>query len=125
MRNQLWFQKLIECIDYCAAFVLACQIYYAETRNKLRDVKLCYFNLFGFLTLFLIFSKGFEICSRFKVDRVQCMKSVGIRSYSGPYFPAFILNTEIYSVSLHIQSECGKIGTRITPNTDTFYAVVL
>ena len=125
MRNQLWFQKLIECIDYCAAFVLACQIYYAETRNKLRDVKLCYFNLFGFLTLFLIFSKGFEICSRFKVDRVQRMKSVGIRSYSGPYFPAFILNTEIYSVSLHIQSECGKIGTRITPNTDTFYAVVL
>ena len=26
-------------------------------------------------------------------------------------------------VSLHIQSECGKIRTRITPNTDTFYAV--
>ena len=47
-----------------------------------------------------------------------------IRSYSGPYFPAFGLNTERYSVSLHIQSECGKIRTRITPNTDTFYAVI-
>ena len=28
-----------------------------------------------------------------------------------------------YSVSLRIQSECGKMRTRITPNTDTFYAV--
>ena len=25
----------------------------------------------------------------------------------------------------HIQSECGKIRTRITPNTDTFYAVAI
>ena len=29
-----------------------------------------------------------------------------------------------YSVSLRIQSECGKILSRITPNTDTFYAVM-
>ena len=28
-----------------------------------------------------------------------------------------------YSVSLRIQSECGKMRTRITSNTDTFYAV--
>ena len=49
---------------------------------------------------------------------VHCMKSVRIQSYSGSYFPAFGLNT------VHIQSECGKILTRITPNTDTFYAVV-
>ena len=27
------------------------------------------------------------------------------------------------SVSLGIQSKCGKMRTRITPNTDTFYAV--
>ena len=32
------------------------------------------------------------------------MKSVRIRSLSGPYFPAFGLNTEIYSVNLRIQS---------------------
>ena len=30
-----------------------------------------------------------------------------------------------YSVSLCIQSECGKMRTRITPNTDTFSAVVI
>ena len=35
-------------------------------------------------------------------------------------FPAFGLNTERYGVSLRIQSECGKIWARITPNTDTF-----
>ena len=53
----------------------------------------------------------------------HCLKSVRIRSYSGTYFPAFWLNTERYKVSLHIQYECGKIRTRITPNTVTFYAV--
>ena len=51
------------------------------------------------------------------------VKSVRIRSFSGPYFPAFGLNTKRYSVSLRIQSECTKIRTRKTPNTDTFYAV--
>ena len=47
------------------------------------------------------------------------------RSYPGPYFPAFGLNTEKYEVSLRIQSECGKIWTRTTPNTDFFHAVTI
>ena len=51
------------------------------------------------------------------------VKSVRIRSYSGRYFPAFRLNTERHFVYLHIQYEYGKIRTRITPNTDSFYAV--
>ena len=51
------------------------------------------------------------------------MKSVCIRSFSGPYFPAFGLNTERHRVSLHIQSECGKIRTRRFPNTGTFQSV--
>ena len=55
----------------------------------------------------------------------HCVKSVRIRSYSGPHFPAFGLNTERYGVSLRIQSECGKMRTRITPNTDTVYAVCI
>ena len=55
--------------------------------------------------------------------RCQYLKSARIWSYSGLYFPALGLNTEIYRVSLHIQSECGKILTRITPNKDTFCAV--
>ena len=45
-------------------------------------------------------------------NKVQhCTKSVHIRSYS------------VLVISLRIQSECEKMRTRITPNTDTFYAV--
>ena len=55
----------------------------------------------------------------------DCVKSVLIRNYSAPYFSAFRLNTEGYSVSLRIQSECGKIRTRITLNTNTFYLVTV
>ena len=50
---------------------------------------------------------------------------VRIRSFYGPYFHAFGLNTERHGVSLRIQSECGKIRTRKTPNMNTFYAVVI
>ena len=59
-----------------------------------------------------------------KASILNCVKKVRIRSYSGPYFPAFGLNTERYCLSLRIQSECGKIRTRITPNKGTFYAVL-
>ena len=55
---------------------------------------------------------------------MHCEKSVCIRSYSGPYFPAFGLNTERYRVSLRIRSERWEIRTRITLNTDTFYAAM-
>ena len=40
-------------------------------------------------------------------------------------FSTFGLNSEKYSLSLHIQSECGKIRTWETPNADTFYAVLV
>ena len=57
-----------------------------------------------------------------KFTSIHCAKSVRIRSYSGSYFPSFGLNTERYGV---IQSKCRKIRTTITPNTDTFSAVIL
>ena len=53
------------------------------------------------------------------INQMYCVKSGRIRSYSAPHFPTFGLNTERYGVFLRIQSECGKIQTRITPNTDT------
>ena len=56
-------------------------------------------------------------------NNLHCVKNVRIRSYSGPHFSAFGPNTERYSVSLRIQSGCGKMRTRITPKTDTIYAV--
>ena len=54
----------------------------------------------------------------------RCVKSVHVWSFFGPYFPPFGLNTERYSVSLCIQSECGKIRTRKTSNMDTSHAVM-
>ena len=58
-----------------------------------------------------------------KIKLYYCVKSVRIRSFSGPYFLAFGLNTERYWVSLRILSECGKIRARKTTNTGTFHAV--
>ena len=55
---------------------------------------------------------------------IHCVKSVRIQSYSGPYLPSFRLNTERYFVSVSIQSECGKIRTRITPNIENIHAVI-
>ena len=46
------------------------------------------------------------------------------RSFSGPYFPAFRLNTERYSVSVHIQSKCGRIRTRKTPKTPAYLSLL-
>ena len=58
----------------------------------------------------------------------HCVKRVSIRSYSGSYFPAFsgIQKTEYgYGHGFRIQSECGKMRTRITPNSDTFCVVCM
>ena len=45
------------------------------------------------------------------------------------YSEIYFIHTDIHcvkrSISLRIQSECGKVRTRITPNTDTFYAVIV
>ena len=50
----------------------------------------------------------------------NCVESVQIRSFSGPYFPAFGLNTERYGASLCIQSKCGKIRTRKNSASEHF-----
>ena len=44
------------------------------------------------------------------VNRYHCVKSVQIRSFSGPYFPVFSSNT-------------GKYGPEKTSYLDTFHAV--
>ena len=47
-----------------------------------------------------------------KVASCHYVKSAQIRSFFGPYFPLFELNTEIYFANLCIQSENKKIRTR-------------
>ena len=43
--------------------------------------------------------------------------------FSGPYFPAFGLNTEVYQVNLCIQSKRRKIWTKKSLDSDTFCVV--
>ena len=50
------------------------------------------------------------------------MKIVRIRSFSGPYFPAFELNTERYRISSYSVRKRENTNQK-TPNTDTFHAV--
>ena len=54
--------------------------------------------------------KNFLIFVEFLICFNHCIKNVRIQNFSGPHFPEFGLNTEIYSVNLCIQSEWGKYG---------------
>ena len=45
-------------------------------------------------------------------SKSQTRQQMKIIVFSGPYFPAFGLNTKRYGVFLHIQSECRKLRTR-------------
>ena len=71
---------------------------------------------FTYSTFLAHFRPIFPFLYPLKTPRNQVVR---IWSYSSPHFPAFGLNTERFGVSLRIQSECGKIRTRIIPNTNT------
>ena len=69
----------------------------------------------------LLFSKAHFLNEN---NIIHFVKSVRIRSFSGPYSPTVGLNTEKYSVSLRTHSEWGKIRTSKTPNTNTFHTFI-
>ena len=71
---------------------------------------------------FCCFIESYSKITQYK--SIHCVKAVSIRSFSGPYFPAFGLNRERYGKSLRIQSECRKIRTRKTPNLNTLHTVI-
>ena len=80
-------------------------------KNLSRKVSICLTNFLAKLNPYLFIT--------------HYVKSAHIRSFCGPYFPAFGVNTQRYGVSLCIQSECGKRVTRETLNTDTFHVVTI
>ena len=49
-------------------------------------------------------------------DVMHCIKSVRIRSYSGPHFSRI----GISPYSARMRENAGKMRTRITPNADSF-----
>ena len=55
---------------------------------------------------------------------LHCVKSVQVRVISGPYFPVFGLNTEIYYVNSVFSPNTGNYGPKITQYLDTFRAVI-
>ena len=77
------------------------------------------FSFHLFLKILILFLQLFRqskhdtiICSQ--CISIDCVKSVCIRGYSGPYFPAFGLN----------MSKCGKLRPTMTQNKDTFYVII-
>ena len=54
-------------------------------------------------------------------QKESSLHKVSVFSFSGLCFSEFVLNTKIYSVNYHFQSEFGKTRTRKMPNIDTFY----
>ena len=80
--------------------------------TRAKDIKYLRRNLPGILSL-----KKFVNLKRRNALREKC-------PYSELFWSLFSgIRTE-YGEILHIQSKCGKMRTRITPNTDTFNAVI-
>ena len=120
------------CLRVCMLSVLACLSIHvlgvlvslrACVLRLLASLACLRFQVLGVLTL--LSNQFFYFCFTYSKNfgLVHCMKSVRIQRFSGPYFPAFRLNTERYSVYLRIESECEKIWTRKTPNAGSFHAM--
>ena len=93
-------------------------------KKKKKDLKNKYFSIKMTFRLLSIYWKE-EVSTKTSFIYIWycCVKSVRIRSYSSPHFFTFELNTERYGVSHLTQIECGKMRTRITPNTGISYTV--
>ena len=80
---------------------------------------------FIWLTSLAMIENQFE--NRFKRVTIKFVKIHCVKQclYSELLWSRFSCIWTWYSVSLRIQSECGKIQTRVTPNTDAFYAITI
>ena len=120
------YQQFITCSNLTIK-ILICWLWPRLTTKTLLTTSIEIVPLSLLLTLNIfntVFSSLNYCCSFYMRASNHCVKSVFIPSYSDPHFPAFALNTERYPVFLRIQSEFGKMRTRITPNTYTYYYAV-
>ena len=74
----------------------------------------------GVYVAIIIFFKIYFGGNRLKSKRNHFVKSIQIRSFSGPYFSVFGMNEH---GDLPRKSPCEKIQTRKTPYLDNFCAV--
>ena len=89
-----------------------------------------YLRIYSIFFLFNIATVNNTILSPFrqKLKTLQTESHIALRAkcpYSELFWSAFSRIRTKYRVSLRIQSECGKIRLRITPNPDTFHPVSL
>ena len=105
-----------------------------STESNFREIKIFCVNLFSRMLILTYFAYPLDTRRKLNPQKMSVfgVESVRIRSFSGPYFPAFGLNTKRYfwpvysrirSEYREVRSKYGKIRTRITPNTDTFSAI--
>ena len=62
------------------------------------------------------------------INPSHCVKRARIRSYSGPHFSRIFLHSDWIQISpypVRMRENKGKMRTRITPNADSFYAVII
>ena len=105
-------QKIIIWGNIFLLIVLGADIFIASIILKPITIFLCQFSP-GVLENFAVTTIIFFIATAWKVSKY------GV--FSGPYFSAFGQNTERYSGSLRIRSECGKIRTRKKIRSWTFF----
>ena len=96
-----------------------------STRATIFDSRDSFFPIFANKISYLC--QAIKKCHLSSFSLIHCVKGVHIQSFSGPHFPAFELNTEIYSdlhnkspYSMHIQDNT----TQKTPHTNTFNALI-
>ena len=73
-----------------------------------------------------IFSQMEYVVQRADLSDTHWVKSVRIQSYSGSYFSGIFPHSDWIRRDTYLSvftPNAGKMLTRITPNTDTFYAV--
>ena len=96
----LIFAKIFEVVDLALSLLLWAQYLSVTDSSAIRSSIWKIHQWIFFLIFQMAFTGGIN-CWGLTVEKktvvFHCVKSVYIRSYSGPYFPAFGLNTEIYS----------------------------
>ena len=65
------------------------------------------------------------VADLFLTDSATAWKVSKYGVISGPYFPAFELNMEIYGVNISVSTKTGKYGPEVIPYLDNFHAVCI